>query len=184
MRLLPSVTEVIAPWVDFSGIPPGVLNHASERGTEVHRVCLDLYARGLPVIGIDGEVRGYLDSFRRWLDKMADQALLIEERLFDQAHGYSGQLDLIVWTRPEYGSETWLVDLKTPLALSKSWRVQISAYRSLAISQRGITPEHCGSLRLDPNGGAAKVDWYDGSADRDFSVFLSCLNAYRFFKQI
>lgn len=183
MRLLPSVTEVIAPWVDFSGIPAAVLNHASERGTEVHRVCLDLYAQGLPVVGIDAEARGYFESFRLWFDKRVEEVLLTEVRLFDDAHGYSGQMDLLIKIKQAYGGEVWMVDLKTPLAQSKSWRVQLAAYRALLISQKGITPDHCGSLRLDPNGGAARVDWYEGSADGDFNVFLSCLNAYRFFKQ-
>lgn len=181
-RFLPSVTEVMGPWVDFSRIPPEVLRHASERGTEVHRICLDLYASGLPVLSVDGEAAGYFASFRRWFDKIVGEVLLVEERLFDEAFGYSGQIDLIVRTKAEHGGEVWMLDLKTPLALSKSWRVQLAGYRNLAV-KRGAVPDRCGSLRLDPNGRAATVDWYDGEAGKDFNVFLSCLNAFRFFKQ-
>ena len=180
MRLFPTVTETIQPYVDFSRIPPDVLNHASLRGTEVHRICLDVYAKGLPVLGIDPECRGYVDSFIRWFDQIVDEVLLTEERLFDEALGYSGQLDLLVRTKQ---GEVWLTDMKTPLVLSKSWKVQVAAYRNLLITQKGITPDRCGSLRLDPNGKAAKVDWYEGvKAAQDFNIFLSALNCFRYFR--
>ena len=47
---MPSVTQVLSPFADFSQIPEGVLEYASWRGTEVHRLCA-CYAKGLPIIG-------------------------------------------------------------------------------------------------------------------------------------
>ena len=60
--LIPSVTTVIGPWQDFSRIPPGVLEHASSRGTAVHEVCA-VYSRGLFAVVDDEEVRPYFESF-------------------------------------------------------------------------------------------------------------------------
>ncbi len=88
MRYLPTVTEVIEPWVDFSRIPAAKLQAAQERGTAVHEVCT-LYARGIwPAVA--PEYAGYFDSFRRWYDKVVDELILAEERLFSEAHGYCG----------------------------------------------------------------------------------------------
>lgn len=174
MRYLPTVTEVIEPWVDFSRIPAAKLQAAQERGTAVHEVCT-LYARGIwPAVA--PEYAGYFDSFRRWYDKVVDELILAEERLFSEAHGYCGQMDLIVKVK---GGERWLVDLKTPIALLLAWRVQLSAYKNLD----GVVVDRSGSLRLDRDGRIPAMNWYDGTGGQDFTIFLSALNCWRYFKQ-
>jgi hypothetical protein len=181
MRYLPTVTECIAPWVDWSKIPPGVLQAAADRGTAVHAACANI-AQGIPVIGISVECAGYVDSFRGWFDTIVEEVLLIEERLFDEANGYCGQIDLLVGTKQ---GEIWLIDVKTPLALSKSWRVQLAAYHHLCdlwAEKNNVCLDRYGSLRLRPDGGIPAVDWYEGSAAPDFNIFLSALNCFRFFK--
>ena len=179
MRYLPTVTECIAPWLDFSKIRPDVLQAAADRGTEAHRVCLDLYAKGLPVIGIGAEVEGYFQSFRLWFDSTVDEVILCEERLFDEATGYCGQIDLLAHTKQ---NETVMVDLKTPLSLSRSWSVQLASYLNL-LKKNNYTANRIGSLRLNRDGKTPRMDFYEGSADRDFSIFLSALNCFRYFKQ-
>lgn len=179
MRLLPSATEVISPWNDFSKIPPGVLQYASERGTLVHDVCLNFHAKGLPFIGtVQDDAKGYIASFDNWFERMVAEVILVEERLFDEANGYSGQIDLLVMTKQ---GEIWMPDLKTPLVKSKAWRVQIAAYRNLCCL-KGYEPKRSGSLQLSPDGSLAKMNWYEGSAAQDFNIFLHCLNAYRYFQ--
>jgi hypothetical protein len=177
MRYLPTVTEVIAPWVDFSRIAPDTLQAAADRGTAVHSACA-MHAQGMWSFVTPPEIVGYVDSFRRWFDKMVGEVVLVEERLFDEANGFSGQLDLLVATKQ---GELWMPDLKTPMALSKSWRVQIAAYKFLA-EISGNKPDRCGSLRLRRDGKIPAMDWYEGSAAQDFNIFLSALNCWRFFK--
>jgi hypothetical protein len=177
MNMLPSVTEIIEPWVDFSKVPPATLKVAGERGTAVHEACA-LYAQGIPALSIPPEISGYVESYKRWFDQLIDEAILVEERLFDYASGYNGQLDLVARTK---GGENWLVDLKSPVTLSKSWRVQIAAYKNLC-EKHGIKVDRAGSLRLRSDGGNPKMDWYEGSAAKDFNIFLSALNCHRFFK--
>ena len=173
--LIPSVTQVIGPWQDFSRIPPGVLLHASERGTIVHDACANI-ARGLFILPPEPEIAGYVDSFRAWFDLMVAEVLLVEERLVDMDLGFSGQLDLIVIAK---NAECLLVDLKTPPGLKRAWRAQLAGYHRLAVIH-GHAPDRVGSLRLSPEGKMAKMDWYDPQG-QDLAAFLSCLNCFRYF---
>ncbi|HOG08681.1 MAG TPA: hypothetical protein PK983_11360 [Syntrophales bacterium] len=179
MRYLPTVTEVISPFVDFSRIPPNVLQMAADRGTSVHDVCLNFHAKGMPFVGeIQEDAKGYIESFDRWLDQIVADVLLVERRLFDEAHGFCGQIDLLVKTKQ---AEIWLPDLKTPLQKSRSWRVQMAAYLRLC-NVAGYEPKRSGSLRLRKDGKVPMMDWYEESAAQDFNIFLSALNCHRFFK--
>jgi hypothetical protein len=171
----PSVTSVISPWVDFSHVPPDRLELASERGTRVHTACA-AFAMGFPPGGLQEGDRGYLQSYERWFFATVKKVILVEERLVHTALGYHGQIDLFV---EAYSGEFLLPDLKTPLAKSKGWRVQMAGYRELCIVN-GYKVDRVGSLRLSPEGKPPKMDWYEEGA-QDFTVFLSCLNATRFF---
>lgn len=173
--IMPSVTEVLQPWSDFSGIPPSVLEAAAARGTAVHDVCATI-ARGLPVFNAPPETDGYVTSFRRWFDVMVDDVLLVEERIVDPDFGFHGEPDLIIKSKSE---EILLIDNKTPRQLVKSWRLQCAAYRHLATC-KGIDAVRTASLRLEPDGGIAKMEYYDHSL-KDFNLFLQCLNIFRFF---
>lgn len=172
-----SVTEVLQPWADFSRIPPEVLANAALRGTAVHDVCATI-ARGLPVLNTPDEIVGRVISFQRWFDLMVDEVLLVEERLVDIDLAYHGEPDLIV--KVKHG-EIVLVDNKTPLQLVKTWQLQCAGYWNLAV-KKGITPDKCGSLRLHPDGGIAKMQYYNNSPE-DFIYFLQALNLHRFFNR-
>jgi hypothetical protein len=172
---MPSVTEILKPWSDFSRIPPAILEAASIRGTAVHDVCATI-AKGLPVLNIPDECAGYVESFQRWFDLVVDEVLLVETRLVDTDFGYHGEPDLIV--KAKHG-EIILADNKTPLQLLKAWQLQCSGYFNLA-DKNGYRPEKSGSLRLDKNGGIAKMTYYDNSL-QDFNLFLQALTLFRFF---
>lgn len=173
-----SVTEILSPFSDFSRISPSVLEHAAERGTLVHDICARL-AKGIwvPDSEIGEECAGYVDSFKKWLDSQVQEVILMHERLVDERLFYSGEIDIFVRLKSDTHA---LIDLKTPIALQRVWAGQLAGYRNLLIVNKYI-PEACGSLRLDPNGKAPKMKWYESSLD-DFNAFLSALNAVRYFK--
>ncbi len=175
--IYPSVTKILQPYADFSMIKPDVLQAASERGTAVHDACF-AYATGIPSFGMDDSVKGYFESFRTWFDKMVSEVLLCEERIIDDALGFHGEPDLVVKAK---NGETLLIDIKTPVTKSKSWRLQMAGYAHLIRRIKDIPINRIGSLRLSPDGGTPKMDWYDGSRDQDFNVFMSALNVYRYF---
>jgi len=169
------VTQIISPYVDFSHVPPDRLALASERGTRVHTACA-AHAQGLFMLGLPPDITGYVDSFRRWFDHVVDHVILVEERLADDAMGYHGQPDILVAAKH---GETLLVDYKTPVAKSKSWRLQMAAYKRLC-ELAGYAPDRCGSLRLSPEGKTPAMQWYENSA-QDITLFLQALNLWRFF---
>jgi len=172
-----SVTEVLQPWTDFSRIKPEVLEAAALRGTAVHDICATI-ARGLPVINTPQEIEGRVISFRRWFDLMVDEVLLVEERLVNTDLGYHGEPDLIIRAKSK---EIILIDNKTPVQLVKAWQLQCAGYWNLAV-KKGITPDKCGSLRLHPDGGIAKMEYYNNNL-QDFNMFLQALNLHRFFNR-
>jgi RecB family exonuclease len=128
-------------------------------------------------MGIDQEHQGYVDSFRRWFDMVVDTVILTEERLMDMDFSYHGQIDLLV--RSKEGTVD-LVDLKTPAAAQKSWKVQLAGYRHLLAISEYPTPDRAGSLRLDKDGRVPRMEWYQNNA-QDLCIFTSALNCYRFF---
>lgn len=177
MIYFPSVTEALSPWADFSHVPPAVLQAAADRGTAVHNACA-AYASGLPVLGLAPEAAPYFASFRRWFDHVVDEILLCEERLTDDVFGYHGEPDILVKSKHQ---EIILVDLKTPVTKTKTWRIQLAAYKNLVEKNKGVTVDRVGSLRLSPEGETPKMDYYEYQA-QDFNIFLSALNTYRFFR--
>lgn len=174
---LPSVTQVLRPFVDLSKIPPDVLAAAAERGTRVHGLCAAV-AQRLWIPSVPDECRGYVDSFRSWFPVVVE-VVAAEVELVDEVLGFKGHPDLIV--RIEGDEGLTVVDLKTPVSTHTTWKAQLAAYHHLA--------EHNGhtliirniSLRLSWEGRPPQVDEYLHQ-ERDFAAFLSALNAWRYFK--
>jgi len=177
-----SVTQVLSPFTDFSKIKEDVLTRATERGIAVHRACA-LVARGLWVKALPEDCQGYVQSFQKWYDYMVVKVIAVEAELKNEAFGYKGHPDLIAILKgKKYPS---IIDYKTPVALRKVWKGQLSAYRDLALADKTLIINHIdgvGSLRLHPDGGTAKMQWYEESAI-DFNNFLCALKAYRAFKE-
>lgn len=175
--MLPSVTQILGPFTDFSRIPPDVLAHAAERGTIVHEACAAI-SSGLWVPALPEECNGYVESFRRWF-RLVAKVHLVEEELIHPTYNYIGHLDLCVTMQGD--TVPRIVDLKTPLSESPTWSAQIAAYSELVRVAGGIVTRRNGSLRLDPKGGLPKFTEYRESS-RDLSAFLNALGAWNYFK--
>lgn len=174
---IPSVTQVLQPFMDFSRIPAEVLEAAADRGTEVHSICARI-AKKLWVVEVTEAYAGYVQSFTGWLDAMVEEVVLAEERLHDGNLGFHGMPDLICRIKGDEG--LCLIDLKTPRAFSRSWWPQIAGYRHLAI-KAGHKIDRVASLQLHPDGGKAKFTESTKSLTRDFAVFLAALSCWRYF---
>ena len=174
------VTEILAPYQNFSGIPPDVLSRASERGTLVHRICA-VHAKGLAwLLDITSECQGYADSFKDWFKNMVQEVVFVEKRLADKDLGFTGQIDLLVRLK---SGKTVLIDLKTPAALGKTWRMQLAAYAYLARKEVAaheylyseMAVDQVGSLRLSKKGNVGEVDWLKEEG-RDLAAFMNALS--------
>ena len=173
-----SVTQALSPFSDFSGINPEVLQRAAERGSRVHRACA-AYASGFPALGLHDEDHGYFHSFVGWFDRYVNKVLMVEKRLASPL-GYTGMLDLACRL---IDGRIVVVDYKTPALESPTWKAQIAAYCELAKLVYSNIEFEGMALVLNKEGKPAKGIVYQYQAD-DFAAFLSCLNAYRFFKGV
>lgn len=172
----PSVTTVLSVFSDFSKIDPRVLEAAAQRGTEVHRICSAI-ASGLHVPAIPEDIRGYVQSFQSWFDRVED-VLLVEQRLRDPVFMYHGKPDLVVRLRGDQAPR--LIDLKTPLSRGRLWSAQIAAYERLFTVATGQECPHSGTLRLRRDGRPPIFDECRHGPS-DLQAFLCALGAYRHF---
>lgn len=170
-----SVTQVLAPYADFSGIPVAVLEHAAARGTRVHAACA-AYAQGLFVVPLEADAKPYFQSFRRWFDYTIDEVVAVEKELI-HPFGFVGHPDLIVKIRGD--KHPSVVDLKTPAAVNKLWRAQLAAYVNCA-NKNGIPAKRGMSLRLKKDGSFPIVNEYNPAAE-DWAAFLNAFYSHQYF---
>jgi hypothetical protein len=174
----PSVTTVLSPYTDFNAVPPPLLAAAADRGSRCHASIADHLMDDFPVI--DADVRPYFASFLAWSDRMIESVVLVETRLTDETFGFTGQIDFV--GRLHGDSCLTLLDWKTGQQESKTWRIQIAAYRHLA-TLAGLDIGRGMSVRLRRDGSAAIATEYPRMCAGDFGIFIGLLNAYKFFRE-
>jgi hypothetical protein len=178
--ILPSVTQAIGPFADFSRVSPAVLDAAAARGTAVHEAAA-AHAQGLWVPPLPEELAGYFNSFRRWFDATVVEVIGVELEVKDEALGYIGHLDLAAVLKGD--DVITIIDYKTPATKNKLWAAQLAAY--LHAFQSTPWPwdaNRIASLRLKKDGGRAIFDEYTNS-HQDFAAFVAALTAYKWFKE-
>ena len=175
-EMIPSVTQVIAPFADFSGIPEAVLDHACQRGTKVHAACAAIASGLFPVV--DAETAGYVKSFREWFDSTVVVVVGVEMELLDRNLGYTGHLDLLCRIKGDKGLT--VCDLKTPVTAHVLWKAQLAAYRHLC-ETNGYDVRRAFSLRLSREGKVPIVTEYVNHG-HDLAGFLAALSAWTYFK--
>lgn len=170
------VTEVLAPYVDFSMVPEHILSRATERGRKVHTICAGIL-QGLWIPPVDPEYAGYIASFQTWREQFVEEVIFVEHELIDPTYGLIGHIDFYGKLR-KLGYA--LLDWKTPVALYKAWRLQMSGYeRLLYVAKKKI--DVVASLQLQQDGSIPKMTRYEESYAQDFNIFLGLLNARNYF---
>lgn len=172
-KQLPSVTQILKPLTDFSGVPAEVLERAKNWGTAVHRMIeLDLSWR-LNTITLDAALDPVYSS---WLECKPEVLHLMggeikcEVLLCNEELGYAGTADLV--GKDLVGKEA-VLDIKTGLLDLKYVGPQTAAYATALGAKR----RYC--LHL-PLGRPAKIVRL--TDQRDWSIFVSCLNIYNWRK--
>ena len=172
--MIPSVTQILSPWSDFSGIRPEVLEKASVRGTRIHLACSN-YASGFMIPSFTEGDEPYFQSFQRWFDSTVEKVISVEMEYRCPVYQFQGHPDLVCVIKGDT-TKISVVDLKTPRSISPSWRLQLAAYAHLTGADR------CFSLRLSPEGKQAiadeNTDW-----KRDLNIFLNALSVWRFYHE-
>lgn len=126
----PRVSDIIAKQTieEMQKIPSDVLENACYRGTKVHEYC-GAYLKGLWLPEIEEEYKPYVDAFIKWADENVSQTLFNSTRLYDDINRFTGEFDMIVELKGS--KKVALVDIKTSANVSKTWAIQLAAYRHL-----------------------------------------------------
>ena len=176
-RQLPGVTATLqdAGLVDFSGVPPDVLEEARVRGTETHRATALDDAGQLDETTLAENVRPRLAAWRAFRAEREFEPILIEHLVYSARHGFAGTLDRVGIVPP---STTVLLDLKATYVIPRSVGPQTAAYQ-IAYEEAGndampITERWCVHLRGD---GRYKVHPLTDPMDR--AVWLAALTLAR-----
>lgn len=164
------VTQVLYPFSGLQHIDSDVVENAGRRGSKVHKICEGIVT-GLGEYGVDEEVWGYVESFKRWWGE-GRPVIATEKRFWCDENGFTGQVDMIL----EIPDGTAILDIKTSAKPSKTWEAQGRAYAYLA-RKAGYDIKKIFFLHLNKHGKAPKILEY--SVDDDF--FLAILRTYKFF---
>jgi len=176
---LPSVTQILSPYVDFSKVPEHILSWATKRGKTVHNICAAI-CQGLWFPSVPSECVGYVESFQRWFERYVEEVVFVEKRFYHPIYQYSGQIDLYVKLE-KIGYA--VIDNKTPIVDDPTWKGQMAGYAELLKTNKHQL-DKIGTLQLDPNGKVPKMIWYEDRA-KDLNDFLAALTAgraYHYFK--
>lgn len=164
------VSQVLSPFSGLHKIDPNVVKNAAERGTRAHNACAAIIKK-LGHFPGDDSIDGYVESFSKWYKK--ELKFQFPDRFYCNELMITGECDGIY--TDENGSVV-LYDLKTPQSVSRSWKLQLSAYAYLA-RKAGYDVKRIEIIKLNKTGKEAKVIVYE----EDFETFCHCLHAYRYF---
>jgi hypothetical protein len=142
----PTVTEILSVFGKWDEIDHHILAHAAARGNRIH-MAIAQYLEALknhkdptmatPDIEPDLEIAPYIKNVERWLQTHIDDVFNIEERLYDDELGLSGQCDAVVKvsldTEMYVGSRPMktlgvLIDWKATPYVQPTWPLQAAAY--------------------------------------------------------
>jgi hypothetical protein len=169
---IPSVSEILSPLVDLSGVPGAVLLHAQNFGTVVHRV-LELHDKNdLDMDSVDAPIMPYLSAWQNFLKESKCEIIANEQILCSEALRYGGTVDRVL----RLWGNIAIPDIKTGI-VSKTERFQTAAYQYLWNSTH---PECKATKRYGlhyHNGEWQAVPYDDPDDIRTFLALLQVRNA-------
>lgn len=121
------VTELLNPWSDLGSIPIATLEAKAKIGTNTHEAIV-CHALGLPVRNLTDRENKYFKSYKAWEEKYIPEIILSEQRLYDDEHMITGQIDSIM----KIDGKESIIDFKTSAKPDvKKWAIQLGWYAML-----------------------------------------------------
>lgn len=169
-ELVPSVTTILKPLVDYAGVHPERLRAAAQLGSMVH-LTTELYDLGqLDEDDLDPILVPYLNGWKLFRHEVGFVPATVEKRLYHPA-GYCGTSDRTGMVRDHMA----VVDIKKMMVLGPVIGPQLAAYQQAHnLEGAGITKRY--ALGLRPDGSYRLKEYTDPS---DIACFMSLLNMRR-----
>jgi hypothetical protein len=172
-RVLPSVTEILRPLEDFSRIPAEVLEAARDFGHNVHLACHLDDQEALEWDSLDPALVPYVLAWRKFLADTGAVVIASEHPLAHPTLGYAGTPDRVL----AWGKRTVLPDIKSTTVVPRTVGPQTAGYTKLYQANHGGREPERYCIQLKPDGTYSS---HRRPESTDWSVFLSCLNIWRF----
>ncbi len=171
--VVPSVTQVIAPLIDYSMVSQELLALAAERGDAVHKATWLDDQNDLEESSIDEVVFPYLYAWRKFRRDKCEWSVFQGERwVYSKEHGYAGTLDRLFQMNPRF-KDLALTEIKTTSQILPATGVQLAGY-NIALPpeiKRHITKRFVVQLRAD---GEYRLEEFTDQTD--FATFHSLLS--------
>lgn len=166
-ELVPSVTQILRPLSDFSGVPADTLAAASQFGTAVHKVC-ELHDLGTLDMGtVATALLPYLEAWKKFCADYNVEFEGIEELVYNPTMRYCGTLD----RRALLTGERYIIDIKSSAELYPSVGPQLAAYRAALPDNLGYRCMRM-AVQLRPDA-SYKMQTYTNQ--NDMAVFASLI---------
>jgi len=168
--VVPSVTQVLEPLIDYSMVPDFRLAMAADRGTNVHKMC-ELHDYGT-LEDYEPEYEPYLDAWIMFLEDTGFEAEIIETRLYHPVFKYAGAVDRVGMSK----GKRVILDIKTTFTLMPAVGPQTAAYQEMWNKNNPhMKAKQRWAVQLKSDG-TYRIERLKGVTD--FSVFTSCLNIH------
>ena len=129
---IPGVTRALEEgrFIDFSMVPPHILEPAKERGTRVHTAIHYWLDGDLDAESINEETHGYVMAAAAFVNRCRITPTLVERFVHSTTHRFAGRVDLeALAERSTPGHDLVVIDWKSGL-VQPSHELQLTAYVS------------------------------------------------------
>lgn len=170
-EIIPSVTGILKPLIDYSMINPATLQAASELGTMVHQTT-ELFDLGtLDEDDLDPILQPYLNAWKQFRHEVGFVPDTVESRMYHPKFKYCGTSDRTGAIR---GIKA-VVDIKKMMTLGPVIGPQLAAYKEMHnLDGAGIEKRY--ALGLRPDGTYRLQEYTDHS---DLACFMSLLTIHK-----
>ncbi len=172
---LPRVSTILRVLDDaYLGVPQAALDHAAQRGTDLHALCQDYLMALEGVCEMPNVPLLYEEpyaAFVLWARQHQLRPVTIEEPSVSTKYGYRGTPDALVILN---GKPT-VLDLKFTASIIRTNRVQVQAYRRLDKYEEATQAV---LLHINPVTGVLKHHLVPNSP-HDWAAFLNALNVWK-----
>lgn len=123
-QVIPHVTGVLAPLIDYSMVDAEALARAIEIGKRTHKLVELECKEGVVIERLDPYWRPYLAAFRTFVAETGFKLIASERQVFHHVYGFAGTLDL----EGEMFGAAGIVDLKKTFSAGRATGPQLAAY--------------------------------------------------------